>query len=159
MLIKEWNILADLNINIHQNGSILEEENKNVIKDADKVSSETKQYLEFCKTFGLKQLIKSPTRVMPNTSNLMDHILTNTNEKSTQCGLVNVELCDHQMIFCTRKIQPEKVGGHKRISFRSFKNYLVDEFKKTLGKVTFPNSERYNDIKRHTTTFFKNWLS
>ena len=96
---------------------------------------------------------------MPNPSTLMDHILTNTNEKSTQCGLVNVGLCDHQMIFCTRKIQQEKVGGHKRISFRSFKNYLVDEYKKTLGKVTFPDSERYNDIKRHTTTFLKNWLS
>ena len=46
MLSKEWHILADLNINIHPNGSIWEDENKNVIKDADKVSSETKQYLE-----------------------------------------------------------------------------------------------------------------
>ena len=40
-----------------------------------------KKYLEFCKTFGLKQLIKSPTRVTPNSSTLIDHILTNTDEK------------------------------------------------------------------------------
>ena len=30
------------------------QENKNIIKDANKISSETKEYLEFGKTFGLK---------------------------------------------------------------------------------------------------------
>ena len=109
--------------------STLGEENKNIIKGENKVSSETKRYLEFCKTFGLKQIIKSPTRVTPSTSNLADHILTNTNEKNTQCGLVNIWLSDHQMIFCTRKIEKEKVGGHKQISFRSSENYSVDKYK------------------------------
>ena len=41
------------------------------------------------------------------------------------------------MIFCTREIKKEKVGGHKQISIRSFKKYLVDEYEKALGKVTF----------------------
>ena len=68
---------------------------KNIIKGANKVSSETKKHLEFCKTFGLKQLIKSPTRVTPNTSILIDHILTNTNEKITKCGTINIGLADH----------------------------------------------------------------
>ena len=87
---------------------------KNIIKSANKVSSETKKHLEFCKTFGLKQLIKSPTRVTPNTSTLINFILTNTKEKITQCGLVNIRLSNHQMIFCTRKRKKEKVGGHKQ---------------------------------------------
>ena len=42
---------------------------------------------------------------------------------------------DHQMIFCMRKINREKVGCHKQISFRSFKNYSVDEYEKALGKI------------------------
>ena len=79
MLREEWHILGDLNVNFYQNGSILGEENKNMIKGANKVSSETKKYLEFCKTFGLKQLVKSPTRVSHNTSTVIDHMLTNTN--------------------------------------------------------------------------------
>ena len=41
------------------------------------------------------------------------------------------------MIFCTRKIKKDKVGGHKQISFRSFKDYSTDEYDKALGKVTF----------------------
>ena len=99
-------------------------EKKNIIKGANKVSSETKKHLEFCKTFGLKQLIKSPTRVTPNTSTLINHILTNRNKKNTQCGIINIGLSNHQMIFCNRKIKKDKVGGHKQISFRSFKKTI-----------------------------------
>ena len=62
MLSEEWHILVDLNINLYQNTSILGGENKNIIKGANKVSSEIKKYRKFCKTFGLKELIKSPTR-------------------------------------------------------------------------------------------------
>ena len=85
----------------------------NIIKGVNKVSSETKKYLKFRKIFGLKQLIKSPTRVTPNTSTLIDHILTNTNEKITQCGLIDIGLSDRQIIFSTRKIKKEKEGGHE----------------------------------------------
>ena len=42
MLTEECHILGDLNINLYQNGSTLEEENKNIIKGANKISSETK---------------------------------------------------------------------------------------------------------------------
>ena len=98
-LSKEWHFLGDLNISLYQNGSPLGEENKKIIKGANKASSETKKYLEFCKTFGLKQLIKSPNRVTPNASTVIDHILTNTNETITQYGLINIGLSDHQIIF------------------------------------------------------------
>ena len=141
--------------NLYQNGSTLGEENKNIIKGLNKVSSKTKKYLEFCKTFGLKQLIKSPTRVTHNTSTLINHILTNTNEKITQSGLIKIGLSDHQMIFYARIIKKEKVGDQKQISFRSFKNYLVDEYEKALRKVTFPNYEKYHNINKAYSNFFQ----
>ena len=40
---EEWHILGDLNINLYQNGSTLREEEKNIIKAANKLSSETKK--------------------------------------------------------------------------------------------------------------------
>ena len=43
MFNKEWHILGDLNINLYQNGSILGEENKNIIKHANKISPETQK--------------------------------------------------------------------------------------------------------------------
>ena len=54
MLTKEWHKLQDLNINLYQNGSIIGEENKIIIKGTNKVSSETKTCVEFRKTVGLK---------------------------------------------------------------------------------------------------------
>ena len=75
-------------------------------------------------------------------------MLTNTNEKIAQCGLINVELSNHQMIFCTRKTKKEKVGIHKQISFRSFKKYSVEDYEKALGQVIFPNYEKYSNIHK-----------
>ena len=108
MLTKEWHKLQDLNINLYQNGSIIGEENKNIIKGANKVSSETKTCVEFRKTVDLKQLIKSATSVTSNISTLIDHILTNTNEKIRECGPINIKLSDHQMIFCNEKNKQRK---------------------------------------------------
>ena len=51
---EKLHILGDLNINLYQKGSTLGQENKNIIKSASRISSETKKYLEFCKTFGLE---------------------------------------------------------------------------------------------------------
>ena len=62
------------------------------------------------------------------------------------------------MIFRTRKIKKEKVGGHKQISFRSFKNYSVDEYEKVLGKVTFPNYVKYRNINKAYNNFFRKSL-
>ena len=58
MLSETWHILGDLNRNLHQNGSTLGEDKKNIIKGANKVSPETKKYVEFCKIFGLKKSMK-----------------------------------------------------------------------------------------------------
>ena len=57
-----WYILRDMN-NEYGNGIIFREENKNIIKRINEISSELKKYLEFGKTFGLKQIIKRSTRV------------------------------------------------------------------------------------------------
>ena len=108
MLTKEWHKLQDLNINLYQNGSIIGEENKNIIKGANKVSSETKTCVEFRKTADLKQLIKSATSVTSNISTLIDHILRNTNEKIRQYGPINIELSDYQMIFYNEKNKQRK---------------------------------------------------
>ena len=102
-----------MNINLCEDGTLLRENNKKIVKITTKISSEAKKYLEFCKNFGFKQMIQSPTRVTHSTSFLIDHILTNSNEKIAQCGLINVGLSDYQMIFCTRKTKKEKVGVHK----------------------------------------------
>ena len=50
---------------------------------------------------------------MCHTSTLIDHIITNCEEKVTQSDVINTSLSDHQPIFCTRKIKRSKTLTYK----------------------------------------------
>ena len=45
--------------------------------------------------------------------------------------------------------------ANKQTSFRSFKSYSVDECEKALGKVTFPNYEKFHNITKAYNNFFQ----
>ena len=79
-------------------------------------------------------MIQSPIRVTHDTSSLIDHILTNTNEKIAQCGLINLGLSDHQMIFCKRKTKKEKVGVHKQFFLGHLKSIQLMSMKRLYVK-------------------------
>ena len=64
---EEWHIPGDLNINLCENGTLLRENNKTIVKSTNKISSVAKKYLEFCKTLKFKQIIQSSTRVTHST--------------------------------------------------------------------------------------------
>ena len=77
---------------------------------------------KFCSLHDLTQKIDSPTRITEETSTLIDHILTNSNEKIKQFGVLGVSLSDHQATY-TRKVLKQKFTTHKYIKIRSMKNY------------------------------------
>ena len=134
ILNEEWHILGDLNMNLCENCTLLTENNKDIVKGTNKISSEAKKYLKFCKTFEFKQIIQSPTRVTHSTTSLMDHILTNTNGKIAQCRLINLGLSDHQVMFCTRKTKTEKVGVHKQLLLGHLKGIQLMSMKRLYVK-------------------------
>ena len=83
--------------------------------------------------FGLTQIIKSPTCIICSSISLIDHISLSLPERIFQEGAINLGLSDHQLIYCTRKISTIKTGGvHKKIKFRSLKNYAIDAYKHAL---------------------------
>ena len=97
--------------------------------------------------FYLKQLVKSPTRITCRNTSLIGYILASIPLRISQHDVINVSVSDHQLVYCTRKINKIKTGGvHKHITFRSFKKYTVDAYKDALKKVNFPNYELLNDI-------------
>ena len=86
-------ILGDFNINLFLNGSyILEKKN---ILNSKSIPSDVKSYHEFCTYFGLKQLIKVPTRTTTSSSTIIDHILASYPKRVTQCGVIDISLSDH----------------------------------------------------------------
>ena len=124
-------ILGDTNINILDNSENILDKYKDKSKRKSNFGAIPKKYAQICSALGLKQLIKHPTRITCHTSTLIDHIITNCEEKVTQSGVINTSLSDHQLIFCTWKIKRVKTNNHKQISFRSLKNYLMVNLNKS----------------------------
>ena len=97
-------LLGDFNINLLQNGNYILNR-KGLAACQGPVHTLINKYQEFCQVFSLKQLITYPTRVTCNTSSLIDHILTNSAEKIFQSGIIDCDMWDHQLIFCTSKVK------------------------------------------------------
>ena len=78
---KEMIILGDMNINFLMPG-----DNKDL-----------KSVFEL---FGLKQIIKKPTRITETTSTLIDAVLTNTPSNITDTDVIATSIGDHDMPGC-----------------------------------------------------------
>ena len=91
-------------------------------------------------------MIKEPTRITCSTSTLLDHILTNSSEKVSQKGVIDVGISDHQLIYCTRKIKRIKHNMHNQIQVRSLKKYSAEIFTNALKTVQFPNYDIFLNV-------------
>ena len=105
--------------------------------------------------FGIKQLIESPARITCSSSSIIDHILASFPDRVTQRGILNVGLSDHQLIYCTRKTTKIKRGGHKQITFRSFKNYTIDGYEKAQIKINFPEYKKFDNVNDAYSNFIQ----
>ena len=68
------------------------------------ISNDVKYYYQLCTMVGLRQMIQSPFRATCTISTLIRHILARVSSKISLKGIINTEISDHQLVFCTRKI-------------------------------------------------------
>ena len=88
----------------------------------------TKGYIDFCFSFSLEQLSSTPTRVTSKTATLIDHVLTNSSQKVSKCGVTQLGISDHNLVYCTRKKNSLKSDKNNDISIRLMKNYTKENF-------------------------------
>ena len=99
----------------------------------------TRSYLEFCFTHSLEQIMTRPTRIFDQTATLIDDILTNSPDKVSQSGVIDLGLSDHDLIHCTRKTSLPKSHKHNEIFVHSLKRYSAERFLEILREIVFPN--------------------
>ena len=114
---KETYILGDFTINMYGNNKyIVLENNTDCTKFA---SADAKKCHQFFTMRGLKQLIQYSAGVTCSSLTLTNHVLASFPSRVSQKLVINVDLSDHQLIFCTRIFSKFKTGGiHKYINFR-----------------------------------------
>ena len=103
------------------------------------------QYKLFCQRYSLEQIIKHATRTTCSSSTLIDHILTNSREKISQSGVIDIGISDHQLIYLTWKLHRMKPNTHVEIKIRSLKNYTIESLNPGLCMINFPDYEYFHD--------------
>ena len=89
----------------------------------------------------------------------MDHILVLDVCKVSQYDVIDVGLSDHQLVYCTRKTNKAIFSEHKKISFRSFKNYDEEIFCSELENANFTDFSQFNDINMAYNNFHTTLLN
>ena len=60
--------------------------------------------------------------------------------------MVDTGLSDHQLIYCTRKVNRTKFSTHKYIRTRSLKNYSQSLYLEKLNEINFPDYSKFKDV-------------
>ena len=103
----------------------------------DKKNQSTKKLIEITKSYGLRQLIKHPTRYSSDKDSILDLIFTNSDFISNS-GVCDINLSDHQMVLATRK--KIKITKTKcRFTGRSYRNYNKEEFQRKIQEADWSN--------------------
>ena len=76
---------------------------KNIL-NSKSIPSDVTSYHDFCTFQELKKLIKVPTRTATSSSTIIHYILASYPERVAQCGVIDIGLPNHQLIYCTRNI-------------------------------------------------------
>ena len=108
----------------------------------------TKGYLDFYFSFSQEQLISIPTRVTSKAATLINHALTNSSQKVSQCGVIELGISDRDLVSCTRKTPSLKLNKHNDISIRSMKNYTKENFLQLLRKIDFPDYTTFTCLNK-----------
>ena len=79
------------------------------------VSNNSSHLLNIIDIYGLTQLITEPTRVTQYSSTLIDLCLTNSPDKISKSGVINIGISDHSAIYLTRKFAHLRSNMHKTL--------------------------------------------
>ena len=153
---RETYFLVDFNINLFENGKCVFQKSSSNNENLD---SFTKKYHECCNLFGLKQLIKCPTRATCNSFSILDHVLASFLDNVSQSGVIEIGISNHQLIYCTRKTARFKSYCHKQITFCSLINDSPGIYEEALIKLSFPNYELFDGIDTSYENFIQKVMS
>ena len=139
---KEILLIGDTNCNLlHQ--EVLQSPNSDLAPafgstgtaDANTSSGMCKHMIDLYETYGLKQIIKEPTRVTLHTSTLIDHVAVSDPRNIADSGVLKIAMSNHYMVYCVRKFRGALTKQHKKITTRQMKNFDETSFFADISSV------------------------
>ena len=103
--------------------------------DANTGSGMCKHMIDLYEAYGLKQLIKEPTRDTLRTCTLIDHVAVSEPRNIVDSGVLKIAMSDHYMVYCVRKFRGAWRKQHKKITTRQMKNFDETSFLADISSV------------------------
>ena len=128
-------------------------------KQADQpIDNDTRHVASLYELFSFNQLIKEPTRVILDTSSIIDHIATTCARNIIKYGVHEVSMSDHYMVYCIRKFNGAVEKGHKVIKTRKMKNCNEQAFLSDVAGINWEQmlteTDDINVLVNHWTSTF-----
>jgi len=82
----------------------------------------------FLRMFSFTQLIECHTRVTVSTASILDLIIVSDVDRVTQSGVLKCSFSDHDVIYCTRKLNRGHFTKDNVAKIRCMKNYNKEDF-------------------------------
>ena len=109
------------------------------------VSNNSSHLLNIIDIYGLTQLVTEPTRVTQYSSTLIDLCLTNSPDKISQSGVIDIGIIDHSAIYLKRKVSHLRSNVHKTVEVRQLKNFNEAEFLRDLRMIDWNRVTTHNN--------------
>ena len=109
-----------------------------------KGAKEGKTLVDFMDVYGLTNLIKVPTRVVVESSSLIDVILTNKPRSLLTSGVFDLGLSDHNLIYTVMRLQCPKFSPRTVVK-RHFKHYDLGLFSADIATVPLYVAHIFDD--------------
>ena len=95
----------------------------------NKSDNDTKNLSKIVEFFNLKHLITDYTRVTASTKTCIDHIVTNTENKVIQSGVISCGISDHDIVYLIKNMRiPKARNLPKAQTVRNYKKFDLKEF-------------------------------
>ena len=109
------------------------------------VSNNSSHLLNIIDIYGLTQFVTEPTRVTQYSSTLIDLCLTNSPDKISHSGVIDIGIIDHSAIYLKRKVSHLRSNVHKTVEVQQLKNFNEAEFLRDLRMIDWNRVTTHNN--------------
>ncbi len=115
-------------------------------------SADKRKLIAFLRLYNLEQLITKPTRIMPDSQTLIDHIWCNNNSQFAHRGCLDIGLGDHCLIFISHKrAKPSRAREVRYI--RSYRHFCAEAFTADMAMIDWDTVYNEQDVNIATEIF------
>ena len=117
-------------------------------------SAVSKKYTNTLNILHLNQMVKTPTRVTPNSCTLIDHVLVNRCDMYYQSETLDMGISDHAMIYTARR-KLKLPTTFTYIKCRSYTHFDDQLFQQDIERITWTDVLNNYDIESAPSTIHK----